>query len=104
MGLSFQIKEIEMTWPLPCRQQRLQPQQEEMKMSKFAKLSQACRDEKIFGRLIGIFFLILGLVFLIIGFTVLPLFGLIVAIPLIALGVYFLRKSPGEDEACSTDL
>jgi hypothetical protein len=35
---------------------------------------------------------------------VLPLFGLIVAIPLIALGVYFLRKSPGEDEACSTDL
>ncbi len=73
-------------------------------MSKFAQLSRACRDEKIFGRILGIFFLALGLVFLIIGFTVLPLFGLIVAIPLIALGFYFFRKSPGEEEACETDL
>ncbi|MBS0013429.1 MAG: hypothetical protein KFF46_05600 [Desulfobacterales bacterium] len=73
-------------------------------MNKLQQLSRACRDEKVFGRLLGIFFLALGLIFLIIGFTVLPLFGLIVAIPLIALGFYFLRKSPGEDEACRTDL
>ncbi|MBS3732284.1 MAG: hypothetical protein KGY42_05190 [Desulfobacterales bacterium] len=72
-------------------------------MGKFRELSQACRDEKVFGRLLGGFFLLLGLVFLIIGVTVLPVFGIVVGIVLLALGFYFFRKSPGEDKACETD-
>lgn len=71
-------------------------------MGKLSELSRACRDEKIFGRLLGVFFLLLALVFIVIGVTVLPVFGFIVAIPLILLGFYYFRKSPGEDEACGT--
>lgn len=72
-------------------------------MGKFRELTQACRDEKVFGRLLGGFFLLLGLGFIIIGVTVLPIFGLLVGIALLVLAFYFFRKSPGEDEACETD-
>lgn len=72
-------------------------------MSKWKQLSQACRDEKVFGRLLGIFFIIMGLFFIIIGVTVLPVFGIILAIPLLLLGFYYFRKSPGEDAACEID-
>ena len=72
-------------------------------MGKFSELSKACRDEKVFGRLLGVFFLLLGLVFVIVGITVLPVIGFVVAIPLIALALYFFRKSPSEDQACETD-
>lgn len=73
-------------------------------MNKFRELSRACRDEKVFGRLVGIFFVLIGLGFVIVGVTVLPVFGFIIALPLIALGFYYFRKSPGEDEACKTDI
>lgn len=69
-------------------------------MTTWSKLSQVCRDEKVFGRLLGVFFVVLGLLFVIVGVTILPVFGFIVAIPLLLLGGYYFKKSPGEDTAC----
>jgi|GEM_PF-544951 len=72
-------------------------------MERWKQLSRACRDEKIFGRILGIFFVIMGLFFVVIGVTVMPIFGFILAIPLLLLGFYFFRKSPGEDAVCEMD-
>ncbi len=72
-------------------------------MSKWKQLSQACRDEKVFGRFLGIFFILFGLFFVVIGVTIIPIFGFIVAIPLLLLGFYYFKKSPGEDDVCEID-
>jgi len=49
-----------------------------------------CFWERVAAEVLGIIFLGIGLLFLVISFTVLPVFGLIIAIPVLILAVAFL--------------
>lgn len=50
----------------------------------------SCYFEKISDFGVGLFLLILGLIFAFIGFTVVPIIGLVVAVPVLILAVSFL--------------
>jgi hypothetical protein len=53
----------------------------------------SCFGEKISAFIIGMVLLGLGIVFIIIGLTVLPVIGLLVAIPLVFASVPFLKSA-----------
>jgi len=51
----------------------------------------SCYYEKISKFSIGLVFLVFSLGFMISGFTILPVFGFIVAVPFFLISVYFFR-------------
>lgn len=52
-----------------------------------------CFQEKTSAFIIGTILLLLGFLFVIVGFTVLPLFGVLVAIPLFLISIPFLKDA-----------
>ena len=54
------------------------------------KLSK-CVPEKISKAFVGGFLIVAALAFFIAGFTILPLVGFVLAVPLVLLSIYFLR-------------
>lgn len=50
-----------------------------------------CVPEKISKAFVGGFLLVVALAFFIAGFTILPLVGFVLAVPLVLLSIYFLR-------------
>ena len=58
-----------------------------------------CRLERVSNVTVGFFLLIIGLLFTLIGIMVIPVIGLLVAIPVLIIGVIFLA-SP-RSKACS---
>ena len=50
-----------------------------------------CVPEKISKAFVGGFLLVAALAFFISGFTVLPLVGFVLSVPLVLLSIYFLR-------------
>ena len=52
-----------------------------------------CFGDKVSAFFIGVLLLIIGIGFFIVSFTVLPIFGLIVAIPALIASVPFLRTA-----------
>ena len=50
-----------------------------------------CVPEKMSKAFVGGFLLVAALASLIAGFTILPLVGFILAVPLVLLGIYFLK-------------
>ncbi|HMA85106.1 MAG TPA: hypothetical protein VKN73_05330 [Desulfosalsimonadaceae bacterium] len=52
-----------------------------------------CFGDKVSAFFIGVLLLIIGIAFVIVSFTVLPIFGLIVAIPAFIASVPFLRNA-----------
>jgi hypothetical protein len=52
-----------------------------------------CFGDKVSAFFIGLLLLIIGVIFVIISFTVLPVFGLIIAIPALIASVPFLRTA-----------
>ena len=50
-----------------------------------------CVPEKMSKSFVGGFLLVLALAAFISGFTILPLIGFVLTVPLVLLGVYFLR-------------
>jgi hypothetical protein len=49
-----------------------------------------CRNEKNFTRIMGVFVLALGLLLALVGFVILPVVGLIFAVPVIGLACLFI--------------
>ena len=50
-----------------------------------------CRFERLSNFNIGMILLLIGLGFVIIGLTIIPIFGLLVAVPILIAGVLFIR-------------
>jgi hypothetical protein len=50
-----------------------------------------CFSVKVSKLVVGTLFLFMGAAFLLLGFTVIPVFGFILAIPAFALAIYFIR-------------
>ncbi len=50
-----------------------------------------CLPEKISKLFIGVLFILFGVAALVAGFTILPIFGLVVAIVMFFIGGYFIR-------------
>lgn len=50
-----------------------------------------CVPEKISKTFVGGFLLVFALAFFIAGFTILPLIGFVLSVPLVLLSIYFLR-------------
>ena len=54
-------------------------------------LSNNCTSQTISKYLLGLVFLGLSAVFVVLGFTLFPIFGLLLALPVAGLAVYFFR-------------
>ena len=57
----------------------------------------SCHFERISDFAVGLFLLITGLAFTVIGFTILPVIGLFIAIPLLVLAVVFLGAKKSKE-------
>ncbi|MGD9042867.1 MAG: hypothetical protein PVG06_04095 [Desulfobacterales bacterium] len=57
----------------------------------------SCHFERISDFAVGLFLLITGLAFTVIGFTILPVIGLFIAIPLLVLAVAFLGAKKSKE-------
>ena len=57
----------------------------------------SCHFEKISDTAVGLFLLFLGIVFTIISFSILPVIGLVIAIPVLVLAVSFLGAKKSKE-------
>ncbi|MDY0220766.1 MAG: hypothetical protein RBR67_06495 [Desulfobacterium sp.] len=62
-----------------------------------------CLPEKMSKLLVGSLLLIGALALVIIGFTILPVVGIILAIPVVGLGIYFIKVHLNEKCEIDTD-
>ena len=56
----------------------------------------SCRFEKLSNLSIGLAFLFLGFVFIVFGFTIIPFFGFLLSVPVLIVGILFIKahRSP----------
>jgi hypothetical protein len=62
----------------------------------------SCYFEKISDTAVGLFLLFVGLIFTLISFTIVPIIGLVVAIPVLVLAVSFLGAKKSKECALIT--
>ena len=56
-----------------------------------------CRFERLSNFSIGVAFILVGLGFVVIGLTVIPVFGLLIAAPLLVAGALFIKAHRSEE-------
>ncbi len=60
-------------------------------------ISLNCRFERISNFSIGLILLLIGLGFVVIGLTIIPFFGLLIAIPIFIAGILFIKAHRSQE-------